>query len=148
MRIYLDVCCLNRPFDDQSQDRIRLEGEAVKCVFDLIACGKHQWIGSEVVEYEIRRHPNEQRRESLGVFLQSANERLVVTPEAVALAKRIAGNGIGDIDAMHMALAELGGCDIMLTTDDRLLRRAKRLSPALRIRVVNPLRWVGEELVQ
>lgn len=29
MRIYLDMCCLKRPFDDQSQPRIRLETEAV-----------------------------------------------------------------------------------------------------------------------
>ena len=28
-RIYLDVCCLNRPFDDQNQPRIRLESEAI-----------------------------------------------------------------------------------------------------------------------
>ena len=28
-RIYLDVCCLNRPFDDQSQPRIRLESETI-----------------------------------------------------------------------------------------------------------------------
>ncbi|MBE2197400.1 MAG: hypothetical protein IAE79_02240 [Anaerolinea sp.] len=27
MRVYLDVCCLNRPFDDQSQERIQLEAE-------------------------------------------------------------------------------------------------------------------------
>jgi hypothetical protein len=27
--IYLNVCCLNRPFDDQTQERIRLEAEAV-----------------------------------------------------------------------------------------------------------------------
>lgn len=29
MLIYLDMCCLKRPFDDQSQPRIRLESEAV-----------------------------------------------------------------------------------------------------------------------
>lgn len=28
MRIYLDNCCFNRPFDDQKQLRIRLEAEA------------------------------------------------------------------------------------------------------------------------
>ena len=26
MRIYLDNCCFNRPFDDQSQIKIKLEG--------------------------------------------------------------------------------------------------------------------------
>jgi hypothetical protein len=29
MRVYLDMCCLKRPFDDQSQPRVRLEAEAV-----------------------------------------------------------------------------------------------------------------------
>jgi hypothetical protein len=29
MRIYVDMCCLKRPFDDQSQPRIRLDSEAV-----------------------------------------------------------------------------------------------------------------------
>lgn len=29
MRVYLDICCLKRPFDDQSQPRIHLEAEAV-----------------------------------------------------------------------------------------------------------------------
>lgn len=29
MRIYLDCCCLQRPLDDQTQPRIRLEAEAV-----------------------------------------------------------------------------------------------------------------------
>jgi hypothetical protein len=27
--LYLDICCLKRPFDDQAQPRIRLESEAV-----------------------------------------------------------------------------------------------------------------------
>lgn len=29
MLLYLDMCCIKRPFDDQSQPRIRLESEAV-----------------------------------------------------------------------------------------------------------------------
>ena len=29
MRLYLDSCCLNRPFDDQNQLRVRLEAEAI-----------------------------------------------------------------------------------------------------------------------
>jgi len=27
MRIYLDMCCFNRPYDDQTQTRIHLEAE-------------------------------------------------------------------------------------------------------------------------
>lgn len=35
MKIYLDACCLNRLFDDQTQDRIRLESEVVVLIIWL-----------------------------------------------------------------------------------------------------------------
>ena len=47
-RIYLDVCCLNRPFDDQEQDRAAVErGEELKGfglkTYDAlhVACAEH-----------------------------------------------------------------------------------------------------------
>jgi len=54
MRIYTDVCCLNRPFDDQSQDRIRIESEAIlailnRCLLDWVL------LGSEAIDYEISK---------------------------------------------------------------------------------------------
>lgn len=36
MRVYLDTCSLQRPLDDKSQLRIRLEAEAVLSVLDLV----------------------------------------------------------------------------------------------------------------
>jgi|GEM_PF-898942 hypothetical protein len=27
MKIYLDVCCINRPFDDQTEERIRMKSD-------------------------------------------------------------------------------------------------------------------------
>jgi hypothetical protein len=49
MRIYLDVCCINRPFDDQTEERIRMESEAVLAI--LKRC-LSEWtlIGSEAIE--------------------------------------------------------------------------------------------------
>jgi hypothetical protein len=32
MKLYLDSCCYNRPYDDQTQERIHLEGEAVLAI--------------------------------------------------------------------------------------------------------------------
>ena len=146
MRIYLDVCCLNRPFDDQSQERVRLEGEAVKLVFDLMAKGHHQWASSEAVEYEISRHPNERQRANLEVLLETAPDRLVLDQETVALAEWLESEGVPAMDAIHLALAERHGCDILLTTDDTLIRRVRRLARPLRTRVENPARWIAEVL--
>ena len=40
--------------------------------------------------------------------------------------------------------AESGRADILLTTDDRMLRRAKRFRLQLRVRVENPYTWLEE----
>jgi hypothetical protein len=36
MRVYLDACCLGRLTDDQTQQRIRIEAEAVELVLALL----------------------------------------------------------------------------------------------------------------
>ena len=53
LKIYLDVCCLQRPFDDQRQVRVHLEAEAVKLILAQVEAGELIWIGSEVVEFEV-----------------------------------------------------------------------------------------------
>ena len=35
MKIYMDVCSYNRPFDNQEQDRIYLEAEAVLSILRI-----------------------------------------------------------------------------------------------------------------
>lgn len=61
-KIYLDVCCLNRPFDDQTQERIRLEAEAVILVLARFKSGVWEWVSSEVVDYEIAQIADLTRR--------------------------------------------------------------------------------------
>lgn len=65
MKVYLDACCLNRPFDDQSQDRIRLESEAIIIILNLLYKGEWKWIGSEALEIEIENTPNIEKRHYL-----------------------------------------------------------------------------------
>ena len=45
-------------------------------------------------------------------------------------------------DALHIASAESGTADILLTTDDRFVRRAKRVFEQLHVRVENPHTWL------
>ena len=146
MRIYFDACCLNRPFDDQSQDRIRLESEAIKIALDLCTKGLHSWVSSEAVEQEISRNPNLEKREAVASMLLDAHERLVFDDQVLEAARRIQATGIRAMDALHVALAANAGCDIMLTVDDELIARAQTLATPLLIRVENPVRWIIEVL--
>ena len=65
MKIYLDVCCLNRPFDDQTQTRVHLEAEAVLAIIQAVEDGEWEWISSDAAAYEINKTPNEERQERL-----------------------------------------------------------------------------------
>jgi len=54
--------------------------------------------------------------------------------------------GFTTYDALHIACAERGQADVMLTTDARLVKRAKRVAESLKVRVENPLTWLQEVL--
>jgi hypothetical protein len=48
------------------------------------------------------------------------------------------------MDAFHLAYAELAAVDVLLTTDDRFLRRALRVIGDTTVRVANPVDWKQE----
>lgn len=63
MKVYLDTCSLQRPLDDKSQLRIRLEAEAILSVLELARIGRVQLVSSDVPLFEAGRTPFQARRE-------------------------------------------------------------------------------------
>ena len=55
MRVYLDTCSLQRPLDDKSQLRIRLEAEAILSVLDLIKAGQLDLVSPLELAEEIEK---------------------------------------------------------------------------------------------
>jgi len=143
MRVYLDNCCFNRPFDDQGQIRIRLETEAKLDVQARIARDELELSWSYVLDYENAANPFEERKR----FAQNWHEHAVADTEetgwiagkATALRRR----GLRSKDALHIACAIATQCDYFLTTDDVILKRAQGLQE---IRVLDPLTFVREVL--
>jgi hypothetical protein len=74
--IYLDLCCLNRPFDDQHQARVRLESEAVLGLVQLTRLGELTPIGSEVLDLESSQNPDTDRRRKVEAFLSAATSKV------------------------------------------------------------------------
>jgi hypothetical protein len=62
MRVYLDNCCFNRPFDDQSQYKIRLESEAKLVIQDRIINNKLDLVWSFILDLENAANPFDERR--------------------------------------------------------------------------------------
>lgn len=143
MRLYLDNCCLQRPLDDQTQPRIRVETEAVLAILAAAQAGDVQLVSSEVLELEIAQIPDEQRRSEAEAILRISNERLIASDPAIAHAESLEASGLGAIDALHVAVASEGRVDYLVTCDDRLLKRVQHLE-GLSCKVISALSLVFE----
>lgn len=143
-KIYLDTCCLNRLFNDQTQARIRQETGAVKIILARFFATQWQWVTSTVLVNEISKVPNKTLRFEMEALLDLADQNITVGPTEITRGSQLESLGFKWLDALHIACAESGKANILLTTDDRMLRRAKRFSSQLRVHVENPYAWLEE----
>ena len=132
-RLYLDVCCFNRPFDDQSQSRIRIETEAVLAILERCQIDEWELISSEVVETEVAQIADQEQRQRIEGALQISKSHITINNDVEGRATTLQGLGFHAFDAMHVACAEMAQVDVFLTTDDRLLRKGIRYSDDLTI---------------
>lgn len=144
MKIYLDVCSLNRPFDDQTQDRIHLESEAVIAILKNLEAEKWIWISSSVVLFEVNQAPSLDRRRRLLKLCEQATSIITLDEEIFAAAATLKSVGFRSYDALHLACAKKAGVDVFLSTDDKLIKRAARKKATVSVRVSNPLTWLQE----
>ncbi|KYC39039.1 PIN domain-containing protein [Scytonema hofmannii PCC 7110] len=142
--IYLDVCCFNRPFDDQAQERIRLESEAVAAILTGCQRGEWQLLGSEAIDIELKGASDAERKKQIQLWIASAKAKILIAEQIETRGLELIEIGFKDFDALHIACAEAGKADILLTTDDRMLRLAARHQKLLKVRVGNPCQWLIE----
>jgi len=144
MRVYLDVSCLNRPFDDQTQPRIRLEAEAVGLILKHVDLGKWRAVSSQMADIEIAAVPQVERRRRIRALLPGPRDRIVLSDAIFARAAVLCRMGFKPADAVHLAAAEAAKADVLLTCDDRFCRAARRNIRRLSVQVANPLDWLKE----
>jgi len=144
VKIYLDVSCLNRPFDDQSQARIRLESEATTMILEQCDVGSWHQVSSEMATIEIEGIPDADRRARVQLLLLDAKPVLKLTGAIYERAETLETLGFKAADAVHVAAAEALKVDVFQTCDDRLCRLAKRRQAQLSVQVANPLDWLKE----
>ncbi len=79
--IYLDLCCLNRPFDDQAQERIRLEAKAVLRIIANIQRENWQMLGSDAFNDELENTPEEARKRQMRIWAALAMSKVNITEQ-------------------------------------------------------------------
>ncbi|HEU0292281.1 MAG TPA: PIN domain-containing protein [Anaerolineales bacterium] len=144
IRVYLDNCVLNRPFDDQSQERVRLETEAIILLLSRLERKEWTWLGSQALNLEIDKTPDVEHQSRLRRVVEFVGSSVEIGEKELERANELQKAGFVGFDAVHLACAESGKADVFLTTDDRLLKLAKRLAKKLRVKVENPLDWMKE----
>ena len=143
LKLYLDNCCYNRPFDDLKQEKICLEATAVEDILKLAIDKKLLIYKSIAIDFELSRISNGNKKRQVEDLYDAMN--LIDIPyndtikrRAIALKKY----NIKYMDALHIAFAENANVDYMITTDKLLLNASKRAD--LTIKVINPVEFIME----
>ncbi len=145
-KIYFDSCCVSRPYDNQMQNRIKSETAAIMQIIARFWNGEWQSITSKVLQFEINQISDSTKRSFVKALFTSIPQAIFVSVGVAETfrGKQLEALGFKEYDALHIACAETSKADIFLTTDDALIRRAKRLRSQLRVRVENPNTWLQE----
>lgn len=119
----MDTSVYNRPFDDQTQPRISLETQALIVILQMVEVNELDLVSSSVLDYENSRNPFPIRQQWVSRCLQLTRLYQSVNEEIRVRAQLLETEGLGAIEALHLACAEATETDYFLTCDDRLIRR-------------------------
>jgi len=144
--IYLDVCVLSRPFDDQSYLRIRLETEAVNLILSKVKSSEYTLVVSPVHWEEIKAISDIFERIDLQERLSTMGEPIKIDLDiARKRADELCELNFGIADAAHVAFAEQGGAEF-ISCDDSLIKKCLRHN--VKIWCGNPVAFCEKEGLQ
>ena len=139
MKIYLDNCCLNRPFDVQNQMKVKIETEAISFILESIAKGNIELVWSYMIDYENSFNPFQERRISIESWKQYSQIDIIESNEILYIAEELNDIGIKAKDSLHIAAAVISECNYFVTTDSILI---KKLNNNNLIKVINPVELI------
>jgi predicted nucleic acid-binding protein len=135
-KLYLDNCCFNRPFDDQSQLLVRLETEAKLFIQQGIKDGKFELVWSYILDEENASNPFPNKKEQVLFWKPLAVSDIDASDEIIRLAKEYVDQGVKSMDALHVACAIAASADYFITTDTGILKKKIK-----KIQTINPLEF-------
>jgi predicted nucleic acid-binding protein len=135
--IYLDNCCFNRPYDDQSQLTVHLEAQAKIFIQSKVLQNDLDLTWSYIMDYENSANPYGERKDTISKWRKIAIIDIGYDEEIDKKAQNIIASGIKKKDALHIACAIKAKCDYFITTDNKILN-----SYINEVIVINPLDFV------
>ena len=142
MRVYLDNCCYNRPFDDQTQLRVMLATLAKLDIQQRMKNGELEYAWSTVLDFEVKKSKFYDRARQILPWADGAVVNVLVDETIRHRAKEFESNGVKPMDALHIACAEAASCDWFFTVDRGILKKARALTS---MRIATPVEFFGGE---
>jgi predicted nucleic acid-binding protein len=139
MKLYLDNCSYNRPFDDQSSLVIRFETDAKLQIQELIKNGELELVWSFVLDYENNANPFEEVKGKIAEWKWLATIDCNYSDMIAQKAATYMQLGLRQMDASHIACAVSAGADYFVTTDKKILNK-----PVDDIAIINPIDFIRE----
>ena len=142
LKIYLDNCCFNRPYDEQVQPKVVLETMAKLYIQKHIQDQKLKLVWSYVLRYENSQNISEAKRDAIAKWEKLSCEFIGRSDEVYQLANKIETTGIKAFDALHIACAIKANCDYLITVDKSMLKYQND-----KIVICNPIEFVNMEVL-
>jgi len=139
MRVYLDNCCFNRPYDDQSQFKIRIESEAKLEIQEKVKNGLIELVWSFLLDYENSQNIDGQKQNEIYNFEKYSKIYFIGTNETEKISNKFYAMGIGKKDSIHLACAIETKSDYFITTDKGILNKKNLISE---ISILNPVDFI------
>jgi len=146
MKVYLDLCVYNRPFDDQGQPRIVVETVEFMFLLEKAINKEITVINSFALEYENSKSPLIDRRDKIEDLLRIALEYVKYSERLGNRAMEIEKMNFMAMDALHIACAETVKSDFFITCDDLLLRKGKANKDKLNVTIISLMEFVSKEV--
>jgi predicted nucleic acid-binding protein len=140
LKIYLDNCCYNRPFDDFAIGKNGLEANAKMFIQSLVKYKSVALYYSFMSQIEIDESPYEERKTIILNFVEKYADRFIGKKrfdEIEKLADEIMQTGIKKKDATHLACSIIAECDYFITTDRRVINYKTD-----KMEILNPIKFV------
>ena len=137
IRLYLDNCSFNRPYDDLSLLKNYLEAEAKTYIQKEIIQKKYELAWSYILDYEVFFNPFFDRKNQIKKWKNIATVDINESGKIIAMANEIMQKNIKPKDSLHLACAIEANCNYFITTDDKILNK-----PVEKIVVIDPIDFV------
>ncbi len=142
LTIYPDTCFYGRPFDQPPTPKILAEMAAINAIIKKCKADGHIIIGSPTVSFEIGKTPDAAAMADIDAFYRgTVDVESPLTAEAIKRALYLATQGLGEMDAVHLATAESAGADFLLTVDTDFIKKCNKFNLTT-VMVMNPTDFV------